>query len=464
MSNRQRIALRLMIVFGAVALLLSLHAAQQRMAFTTHLERTTNEMLREYLREAFPASWFSNQANVAPDTMSIRQRMRAFNETHWLDTTESGAYLRFAVTRAGPVSEHTPNPGERLREFSVEVGSGAQAIAFDLVAASPAPFTPLGLFLALTVLALGVALTAVFPHPASFNAFPLGRDMALLLDRKVSADRSWGAYRITHLGGGGQLPGIPNNEASACNDPDLRQDCLLDIRNTFDHLRPRLLKAAPSSTREILVQGMLSGFEEAERRLREESPRVWTDLEVSRSFRPFIRDHVLGFALISFADPAILRNLTDLPCEQIEVSRPPAWLIGGYEIYYPRGMLRVLADEIRSGLQSGFGKSFDRIRVSADPASEFIRLDFIATGVALGGNDADRIQQYLSRPFAGGLQRIVTLMEGFGRFSIMDSSFGFDLTQRRRIEARDQTGIVNRCEFRRIRPEELSAVRKLIHR
>lgn len=463
MTDRRRTLWRIAVAFLASALVLFAHATQQRLAFESHLQELQERVLTDYLREAFPTGWFGDPPRTAPDTASIRQRIHEFNDRHWLSDPDVPQELRLAVVRAGPVTVEFSIEESRVREFHAPIGMGGRMAEFSLIAERPSPVTFAGALFATLTFALGLLLARIVPHPSPVNEFPLARDMALVLDRKVSADQPWGAYRLTHLGGGGQLPGIARNDFSACNDTELRQACLGAIRDTFETLQPRLLSAAPDDIREAFEVAIKAGFDEGDRRLRDEAPTIWSDLDVNESFRPFIRDQVLGFSLISFANPANLVRLIGLDHDRIEVGRPPAWLIGGYELYYPQQLFVRLVEEIRSGMQSGFGRSFDRIRVSADPTSAFITVDFIAADVSLSKADCDRIRQYLARPFAGGLDRIVNLMQGFGRFSILDGSRGFDLTQRKAREGCGLAGLVNRCEFRRIRPEELSTVRSLMH-
>ena len=463
MPDRRRFLWRIAAVFLASVLVLFAHATQQRLAFESHLGELQERVLADYLREAFPTGWFGDPPRTVPDSTSIRQRIHEFNDQHWRGGADDSQELRLAVVAAGPVTVEFSTEESRVQEFHAPIGMGGRTVEFSLIAERPTSVTFTGAIFATLTLALGLLLVRIIPHPSPVNEFPLARDMALVLDRKVSADQPWGAYRLTHLGGGGQLPGIARNDFTACNDAELRQACFGAIRDTFETLLPRLLSAAPDATRAVLEAAMRAGFDDGERGIRDDAPNIWSDLDVNESFRPFIRDQVLGFSLISFSNPASLVQLVGLDHERIEVARPPAWLIGGYELYYPRQLFVRLVEEIRSGMQSGFGGSFDRIRVSADPTSAFITVDFIAADISLSAADCDRIRQYLARPFAGGLDRIVGLMQGFGRFSILEGSRGFDLTQRNAREGCGLAGLVNRCEFRRIRPEELSTVRSLMH-
>lgn len=464
MTDRRRALWRIAAVFLASILVLLAHATQQRLAFESHLQELQERVLTDYLREAFPTGWFGDPPRTVPDSTSIRQRIQEFNDQHWRGGADDPQELRLAVVAAGPLTVQLSTEENRVQEFHAPIGMGGRMVEFSLIAERPTSVTFTGAVFAMLTLALGLLLVRIVPHPSPVNEFPLARDMALVFDRKVSADQPWGAYPLTHLGGGGQLHGIVRNDFSACNDAGLRQACLGAISDTFETLLPRLRNAAPGDIREALEVAMKAGFDEGDRRLRDEAPTIWSDLDVNESFRPFIREQVLGFSLISFSNPANFAGLVGLDHGRIEVGRPPAWLIGGYELYYPRQLFARLVEEIRSGMQSGFGRSFDRIRVSADPISAFITVDFIATGVSLSAADSDRIRQYLARPFAGGLDRIVRLMQGFGRFSILDGSQSFDLTQRKVLEGCDLAGLVNRCEFRRIRPEELSTVRSLMQR
>ena len=464
MSDRRRSLWRIVAVFLASILILLAHATQQRLAFESHLKELQERVLPDYLREAFPTAWFGDAPRTAPDSTSIRQRIHAFNDQHWRVDTVNPQEFQLAVAQAGPVRVELSLGGSRVQELHAPIGMGGQMVEFSLIAERPRAVTFTGALFATLALAVGLLLARIIPHPSPVNEFPLARDMALVFDRKVSADQPWGAYRLTHLGGGGQLPGIARNDFSACNDAELRLACFGAIRGTFETVLPRLLSATPRDIREVFEVTMRTGFAGGERRLRDEAPTTWSDLDVNESFRPFIRDQVLGFSLISFSNPASLMQLLGLDHNRIEVARPPAWLIGGYELYYPRQLFLRLVEEIRAGMQSGFGKSFDRIRISADPISAFITVDFIATDVSLSEADCDRIRQYLARPFAGGLARIASLMQGFGRFSILDGTRGFDLTQRMVRESSDPAGLLNRCEFRRMRPEELFTVRSLMHR
>lgn len=463
MLNRKRTLFRLLaLVIGTLVVLLS-HAQYQRSAFNAHLEHVRVHLLPDYLRDAFPSSLFGDQLDVEPDTLSIRRRIDAFNAHHRHSPDLSPSTLPLTITRVGSVHSATADP-EFRPVITVPHTFNNQVIPIELAASAPSPVTVFGIVLTFAFFAMGLLLIRVIPHPAPFNAFPLARDMAIILDRKVSADTRWGAYRLTHLGGGGRLAGIQANDHEACNDPDLRLACFRDVQDTYHRVRPKLLAALPQTdVKSAFIEAMDSGFCTARELLQNHAPHILGEFSVSDSFRPYVRDEVLGFSLISFHDPSPLSKLTGIPQEQITIDPPPAWLIGGYEIYYPRVLFCLLIEEIRSGLQSAYGKGFDHVRVSTVPQSAFICIDFIVKDIRIGPDAEKRLAQYLGRPFSGGLSRTETLMRGFGRFLIFDAQCGFDITSRKRVKLRNDSGLVNRLEFRKIRPEELTAVRKIVN-
>jgi hypothetical protein len=463
MPSRKRTLFRLLaLVIGTLVVLLS-HAQYQRTAFEIQMEHLRAHLLPDYLREAFPSSLFGDRSGVEPDTLSIRRRIDDLNAHYKNSTAQSSSTLAIAITRVGSVESGTPAPEFRT-VITVPLTFNNRVIPVELVASEPPPVTAFGIALALAFFAMGLLLIRLVPHPAPFNAFPLSRDMAIILDRKVSADTRWGAYRLTHLGGGGRLDGIQTNDHEACNDPGLRLACFRDVQDTYHRVRPRLLAAlSQTDIKSAFTEAMDSGFCTAREMLKDHAPHILGEFSVSDSFRPYVRDQVLGFSLISFHDPSILSELTGIPQQQVTVDPPPAWLIGGYEIYYPRALFSLLTEEIRSGLRSAYGRGFDHVRVSADSRSEFISIDFVVKDIRIGPDAEKRLGQYLIRAFPGGLSRTEAYMRGFGRFLIFDAQFGFDITNRGRVKTRNDSGLVNRLEFRKIRPEELTAVRKLVN-
>lgn len=463
MAVRRRTLWRIFVVFLAAILILPAHYVQQRLAFEWRLHNLEQTVLPGYLEQAFPSRWFGDLPSAAPDQSSIQRRVREFNSAHWRSDAGESEDLRIAVVKAGPVSEELSPRRSFVQSIEVPVNMGNQMVEFSLVAERPKGITLMGGLFALFTLGVGFLFVRVMPHPSPVNQFPLARDMALVFDRKVSADQQWGAFRLTHLGGGGQLPGLARNDLSVCNDLEVRLACFAAIRETFEATYPHSARALQGPLQESFENTMREGFEEGERILRNQAPTIRSEADVNQSFRPFVRNQVLGFGLISFQDFEIFGALVGLKHDRIDVARPPAWLLGGYEIYYPRPFFVQLIEEVRSGIQSAYARPFDRVEVSADPTSAFITVDFIATGVALDERDADRIRQYLARPFSGGLARIVGLMHGFGWFSILDETRGFNLSQRKPRECSAHGGLVNRFEFRRIRPEELSTIRGKIH-
>lgn len=461
-TTRRRNLLRLAALIVVTALLyLALDFSEQR-RFEQHLEHLQDAVLPDYLAAAFPSRLFARPGGSEPDTIAIRRRINAFNEHHLHQAQKDGMELPVEIIQAGPVlAESQFQVPKTLLTVSLNVQG--EEIPFTLASPKPSPVNGLHVIAISIFFLLGLIMLRLLPQPASINAYPLARDMAIIFDRKVSANQTWGAYRLTHLGGGGQIEGIPDNDYTACNNERLRMECFQGLQETYHRLRPRLLTAIQEpQLKKRFKEAMDSGFCMAIDRLGKRAPDVFSDYFVTESFRPFVRDEVLGFALVSFHDKSILAGLAGLPEDRVTIEPPPLWLIGGYEIYYPRSLLLELIEEVRSGLVSAYGQSFDHIHVFAQPDSAFIHLDFSITGAEISADDAKRLDQYLAKPFAGGLSRTEALLRGFGRLMILDTKDGFDISGVKRTRERSSEGLINRVSFRKIRPEELATVRKLV--
>lgn len=463
MSNMTRMWLRFGFALVVALTITIVDAVFQRSSYVADLDKFSSKKIQPYLQQIFPLSFFGTSENALHDTLAIKKRADELNRRNWLELTSPSPTLRLAIIAAGPVEIDVERQEEKNHSIKVPVWTGNRQVVFIIISELPPLFTSRALWVASFTLILGLALAWKLPHPTAINAYPLARDMGLILDRKVSAGMSWGSHRLMHLGGGGQLPGIPDNSYAACNAPSLRASCFDGIELAYSALRIRMLHTfLDRDLGNQFNEEMESGLKRAKQLLQNESPEIWGEFSVNDTFRPFVRDEVLGFALLSVSDLSLLNELTDLPTDRVVVTSPPAWLIGGYEIYYPKAFLTKLIDEIHSGMLSGFKATFDQIRISANPESAFISIDFIASQSSLNDAHAKRIAQYIKRPFNGGLHRMTMQMKGFGRLLIFDANHGFDTTFRVPSESRSDTGLVCRLDFRRIRPEELRAVRKFI--
>ena len=67
----------------------------------------------------------------------------------------------------------------------------------------------------------------------------------------------------------------------------------------------------------------------------------------------------------------------------VMVERPPVWLIGGYELYYPSCFFDRLVSEIRAGLLSAYSETFDSVRIFADTHRPFISIEFRCSSLAM---------------------------------------------------------------------------------
>lgn len=444
---------------GALVLALA-QTLHQRAVFDRDIEAFKGGTLVEYLRKVFPEQLFGDQWGAAPDKTAIQERIVAFNERHWPVHSDGDNSLRIRVTRAGPVRIDDPEI-EGGKPLSIQLASGPSPVDIHLVAEVRGGLTACGIAVASIYFLAAFALAWFFPVPATFNAFPLARDMALIFDRKVSAGQSWGMYRLSHLGGGGALPGIPENDFEACNDEALRVRCFMAVQSTYETLRANLEKAITDpDLRCEFRRTMEEGFGTARRRIRDDAPRVEDDDDVGERFWPFVRHDLFGFAVLHLENRARMATQVGLEPSAVTVERPPVWLIGGYEVYYPSSFFERLVNEIRAGLVSACNEAFDSLHIFADAQRLFISIDFHCSGLAITPQNEDHLSAFLRTPFEGGLKRICTLMDGFGEVSLFDSRVGFQLSQRKRCTERTDTGLTVRLDFRRIRPSELDFVRK----
>jgi hypothetical protein len=181
---------------------------------------------------------------------------------------------------------------------------------------------------------------------------------------------------------------------------------------------------------------------------------------VAELFWPFVRQDVLGFAILHFVEQTRVAKKLGLDPKAVSVERAPLWLIGGFEVYYPSILFDRLVDEIRAGLVSAYGRSFDSARILAESEHPFVSIQFICTGLAITPENESRLTKFVQTPFEGGLKRICALMAGSGDVLIYDARVGFQLVQRERSSARTDKGLILRLDFRRIEPSELESVRK----
>lgn len=435
---------------------LTLH---ERVQFKTALDNLEREELREYLSQAFPADLMPTDSNTAPDTAGIQRRIIAFNSAHAQPSTE-GNPLVLQLVQLGPV-EVEPMLTPPIIKVSSEVPGRAGDASARIHVAAPGWLDATRGIAVSAFLAAGLLIIGLMPQPAPINAYPVARDMAIIFDRKVSANQTWGAYRLTHLGGGGTLPGLPDNAAAACNDEHIRLATFDAIYATYKALRTRILRALPESRiHERFASAMDSGFESGRQRLAANTPLVQNEHGDLRQFRSFVRTDVLGFALLTLNERWEVAELANIPASEVTIDPPATWLIGGYELYYPRDLFFSLIDEIRSGMNAAVGQCYDSVHIFSDSQSGFISLDFRATGGSLTVGDRKRIEQYLGKPFSGGLSRLAALIEGAGRLRILDPDSGFDINERKHISDQTPAGLTNRVQFRKVRPEELRGVRQ----
>jgi hypothetical protein len=450
---------RLFLVLASTLAVALVQIVHREAAFDRGIEEIKEKVLDDYLREVFPERLFGDQWGAAPDKAAIQNRITVFNERHWYERGVHNNLLRVRVTRAGPVRIDDSGT-ENGKPISIVLASGPSAVTFDLVAAVPNGLTHFGVGTTLIYFLAAIGVMWSFPHPARFNAFPLARNMAIVFDRKVSAGQSWGMYRLSHLGGGGALPGIALNNYKACNDNALRERCFMDVKLTYEKIRGTFRRSiADPELQDEFLQAMEKGFITAEHRVSDEAPRVADDIDVEERFRPFVRDDLFGFAILNVEDHTRIAAQLRLESNAIKVERPPAWLIGDYAVFYPACLFGRLIDEIRAGLLSAYGSAYNSARIFADVHHPFVSIEFLCSNLTITPRNKDRLNEFLDSQFEGGLKRIVMLMAGFGEVSIFDSQVGFQLSQRKRSDQRTNAGIAVRLDFRRIRPSELEFVR-----
>lgn len=456
-----RSLVRIGIVCLVAAMLYAALTLIERWHFDASLAELERSELRDYLSRAFPPDLMPTSEEREPDTAGIERRIHAFNQAHG-DNEGNATGLSMQVVRVGPVQVQSELPPPTTVVSSELEGRSADA-NIQLLVPAPGWFDSERVIATTGFFIVGLLVAALMPQPASINAFPIARDMALTFDRKVSANRAWGAYRLTHLGGGGTLPEMPDNSPEACNSESARVAAFDAVWRTYENVQPRLLRAMTDpSLRSRFEAAMNAGFAEARQRLREDAPAIFSENDAIEHFRPFVQDEALGFALIALEQRSVLANLTRLPEAQITIEPPALWLIGGYEIYYPRTLFSELVEEIHSGLVATCGQSYDNIHVFSDSDSAFVTIDFRATTTKLDPDSRKRLVQYLAKPFLGGLSRMDSLVEGTGVLKIVDPEGGFDITRRKRTTEKTPSGVTNRILFRKIRPEELKTVRKQI--
>lgn len=439
---------------------LTLH---ERVQFKTALDNLEREELREYLSQAFPADLVPVDKDKAPDTAGIERRISAFNGAHAQPGTDEDP-LVFQLVQLGPV-EVEPTLTPPLIKVSSEISGRAGDASARIHVAAPGWFDATRGIVVSAFIGAGLLIIGLMPQPAPINAFPVARDMAIVFDRKVSANQTWGAYRLTHLGGGGTLPGLADNAAAVCNDEHIRVATFDAICTTYKATRKHILRALPESrTNERFSSAMDKGFQSGREQLAANAPLVENENGDLARFRAFVRTEVLGFAVLTLNESREVAELANVPASRVTIDPPSTWLIGGYELYYPRELFCSLIDEIGSGMAALTGERYDSVHVFSDSQSGFISLDFRATGGCLTAGDRKRIEQYLEKPFSGGLSRLAALMEGTGRLRILDADSGFDINERKQIAERTPAGLTNRVQFRKVRPAELRSVRQRMTR
>ena len=460
-KNKARMFARVTVVLFIAALLYTGLTLQDRAQFAAGLDRLEQEELRAYLSQAFPADLMPADPNRAPDTAGIERRIAAFNEAHAQPDSDHNRLI-FELVRLGPVEVQSSLPAPIVAVSSSLPGRASDASARIHVSA-PGWFNSTRAIGVSAFFLAGLLLSGFMPQPVPINAYPIARDMATVFDRKVSANQNWGAYRLTHLGGGGTLPGLSDNAAAVCNDEHARLVTFDAIHQTYEPLRKRILGALPDpSVREGFALAMESGFKAGRHQIQANAPTVSSEHSDLEQFRAFVQSEVLGFALITLNDRVACAELAKVSVSQVTIEPPAAWLIGGYELYYPRDLLFRLIGEIQSGLISATGRPHDSVHVFSDSKSSFISIDFRLNGASLTADDWKRIGAYASKPFAGGLSRLAALLQGTGRFQVLDANGGVDITERKRITERTPAGLTNRVQFRKVRPEELRSVRQQI--
>ena len=447
-----------LVLIGSVALT-SLQIAYRQNVFNNTLIEFQKSELPNYLRQVFPESLFGDSWGNSPNISEIQKRISKFNEVHWFLDLETNKSIRIAVVKAGPAESMLSESSGRT--FSVGLSSGKSPVNVDLVVENPSVFKMLDKIIVLSYFTLAVLFAWLLPRADTINSFPMARDMALIFDRKVSANKSWGIYCLSHLGGGGSIPGIRKNGFEACNNVPLIITCLNNVKSTYNKLRRILLSNISEPRLQIEFElAMNEGFCKAEYLLCEELPEIFNENDVSEKFRPFLYRKLLGFALLNLGDRIGVAERLGIDPEALSIERPAMWLIGGYEIYYPQIFLDQLIEAIRAGLVAAYGRSFESVRFFADVDQPFLSIDFICPELNISPENISRLKQYLASPFDGGLASMCKLMEGFGNVCIFDKHIGFMLTQRRLYSGRSNDGLVCRLQFRKISPEELNTVGK----
>lgn len=414
--------------------------------------------------ENTPEQFIGDGKSIILNKKEIKSQIHRFNQQNWFSSNSKNS---LGIVKVGEVNNDEIT-NESGYPFSIVISGEKSSVTIELVVKRNAislksMLTINNAIIVLLYAVLSIGLIWVLPIPASINTYLLARDMSLVFDRKVSAGQSWGIYCLSHLGGGGHLPGIPDNGFNACNNGPLLKNCLDNVESTYQKLRSHFARGITDTRLQTLFESTMDeGFLLANQRIREAAPIILDEEDVSEKFRPFIYQELFSFIVLNCKDNAGISSLLGVDPLCVTIEREPMWLIGGYEIYYPKPFFEELVEEIRSGLLSAYARSFNKVRIFANKDNPFISFDFQCTDLEITPDNVNRVQQYIDTPYQGGLHRIRNLMVGFGDVSIFDRKIGFSLTQRETCSLRSHDALVVHLDFRRVWPNELQNLRKYI--
>ncbi|MCD2452397.1 hypothetical protein GO003_018585 [Methylicorpusculum oleiharenae] len=463
-QNRQIILYRLVAVLIGLLMIGLAYILYDDYRFNDDLNQLKNSSLIDCLRKTLPEQFIGDGVSNIVNKNEIKSQIHRFNQQNWFS---SNSINSLGIVKIGEVnSDEITN--ESGYPFSIVISGEKSSVTIDLVVKrntinTKSMLTISNATIVLLYAVLSLGLIWVLPIPASINTYLLARDMSLVFDRKVSAGQPWGIYCLSHLGGGGHLPGIPDNGFNACNNGQLLKKCFYNIESTYQKLRSHFAHSITDTRLQtLLVSTMDNGFLLGNQRIRDAAPIILDEGDVSEKFRPFIYQELFSFIVLNCKDHAAISSLLRIDPLYVTIEREPMWLIGGYEIYYPKPFFEELVEEIRSGLLSAYARSFNKVRIFANKDKPFISFDFQCTDLEITPDNVNRLQQYIDKPYQGGLHRIRNLMIGFGDVSIFDRKIEFSITQRKTCNLRSHDALVVRLDFRRVWPNELQNLRKYI--
>ena len=307
-------------------------------------------------------------------------------------------------------------------------------------------------------LILGFLLLFIYPSHRPLDQYRLAKIYGVIHDRKVSSNKAWGSWQLTHIGTGSRLANINPNGYEQANDENCINICIEGIRTAM-----KAVETAFSSD-----IGHLKNWLSHKKELAD----ILTHIKSTIKDRPYleseedvilliiyIRDVVLSPVMINVAKHAAYTDILDVESSKVESYPPSGWMTDGwreneYYIFIPRTIWYDLLKALNDGVLMAYNTKISEVNVYTKENVPFIFIDFFINDKFIDVENLNRLKAYTKRPYPGGLDYLVKGVSDFGRLLILDSNTTVDLTDRKVINKGVGKTLTVRFMMRRIEQDE----------